>query len=334
MKILCLTDRYLDFLGDQILYGLRYHLGSDVVDFPKKEILYKSYKDKIDSSMLWAGGGYAFGMEESNIDREEIEQKIKNHYFDWIINLNCWRINSQNLPNLIAIDGEDHSLIHPKYYGRVIAYFKRELLANVRGILPIQFSLPDHLLDLSIQEKIKEIHASFSIYPGIREEISQFYPTAMFSQWHDYMNDVKKSWFGVSPKGAGYDCQRHYEILGNAILCIYIDHGAPRILKESFIDNVNCLIFQSVDELRGKIISCRNRESLIERGRNDLRKYHLSSVRALQILDKLENFKVHRKKYFFSHAIKYSYYPFYKRKFSNRYTAFLIGLIKKYFKSR
>src|SRR5262249_3229769 len=42
MKVLYLTERTPDYLSDDLLYGLRRLLGADVVDYPRKDVLYRS----------------------------------------------------------------------------------------------------------------------------------------------------------------------------------------------------------------------------------------------------------------------------------------------------
>ena len=311
MRILYLTDQYLDYLSDEVLYGLRILLGENVVDYPKKEILYSASKGKIPASMVWANGATAFGLPEISVDREDIAKKIESGFFDLIINSNCWRIHSPVYKNLVVLDGQDHHLLNPTYLGKVVGYFKRELLWDVNDVDQIQFALPDHLVDDSALPKTKLTHASFSVYPGLRKEISDLYGTRFIDDWHEYMLDIKRSWFGISPKGAGYDCQRHYEILGNAVLCIYLDRRAPKILREQFVDGVNCLTFSTVEELKRKIDSCKDPGALIERGRKSLHEQHLSSCRAKQLLERVHLISSGQHTYHFFSSIRYGYLPYY-----------------------
>lgn len=317
MRVLYLTDKYLDFLADDTFYGMRFLFGPDVVDFPKKDILYKSSRGAVDSSMVWAMGSTAFGLPDMEVDREDIERKIEARYFDFIVNSNCWRINAPIHYNMIVLDGEDHFLLHPRYFGRVLAYYKRELRWNVSHVIPIQFSLPDHLLDLTQLGKSKLIHASFSVYPGIRSEIASMYPSEIIDNWRQYMIDIKRSWFGISPMGAGYDCQRHYEILGNAVLCIYLDRNAPKLLRDEFVDGVNCLTFGSGDELKRKIDACKTPLDLIEKGRHALITRHLSSCRAKKLIDQMTKFDGKKRHFAVYSSLRYGFFPSYKRKLSH-----------------
>ncbi len=318
MRILYLTHEHLDYLSDEVLYGFRILLGEDVVDYPKKEILYRNSKGKIPQSMVWGNGATAFGLPDISVDRTDIKKKIDTGYFDLIINSNCWRIHSPVYKNLVVLDGQDHHLLNPTYLGKVIAYFKRELRWNDSGVQPIQFSYPDHLADNTIFPKIKLTHTSFSLYPGLRQDISDYYGSCFFNNWDEYMLDIKKSWFGISPKGAGYDCQRHYEILGNAVLCIYLDAKAPRILREEFLDGINCLTFDSLDSLKRKIDSCKNPGSLIRSGRKSLLEKHLSSCRAKQLLNTIHLLSEKKRRYHIFSSVKYGYVPYYSKEIVER----------------
>ncbi len=98
------------------------------------------------------------------------------------------------------------------------------------------------------------------------------------------IGDIKQSWFAISPKGAGYDCQRHYEILGQAVLCIFMDEGAPPLLRKCFRDGHNCLTFSNAEELRRKMDQCADPGRLIEQAREDLLSTHLASRRAEELV--------------------------------------------------
>jgi len=311
LRILYLTDQYMDYLSDEVLYGLRALLGQEVVDYPQKKLLYASERENIPRSMVWGNGATAFGLPDLEIDREDIEAKVRGSYFDLVINSNCWRIHTPLLKNLVVLDGQDHRYLNPLYLGRVTAYFKRELLWNVPHVQPIQFALPDHLLDTAPTPKTKLTHASFSVMPGLRQQIADVYGCQYIDDWKEYIRDINSSWYGISPKGAGYDCMRHYEILGRAVLCIYLDPGAPRILREAFIDGVNCLVFRSVDELKFKIGTCADPQRLLDQGRRSLLTNHLATQRAEQVLKTLHSLTGQSRSYHFYSSVRYGYLPYY-----------------------
>src|SRR4030065_636081 len=262
MKLLYLCSPGPDYLSDDLLYGLRSLMGGDVVDFPKKELLYRANSGSADRSRIYGRGFHCFGLPHVGLPR--------------------------------------------RYAGRIPVYFKRELHSSAWGVHPIFFALPDFLLDETPVPKTKEHHASFRVHGPLRREIARrFPPDFSFATWEEYLSDIKGSWFGISPKGEGYDCQRHYEILGHAVLCVYMDRFTPPGMKRAFLHGVNCLHFSSSDELAGKIASCRSKEELIQAGRNDLKGKHLASRRAAEVLSVLRGMDLRPRKMRLSEVLEW-----------------------------
>lgn len=297
MRILYLTDSYPDYLSDDLLYGLRALLGPEVVDYPHKEILYRGSGLKEHAKKMYGRGFHLFGLEEVEIDRSDIPRQVRSGHFDAIINSSAWRIDCPLHPRLVVFDGEDHRELNLRYWNRGPLYFKRELDDSMVGVEPILFALPDPFFDEAPAPKVKKCHASYTVNSPIRRELqAHFPPDFSFSTWPEYLLDIKQAWFGLSPKGAGYDCQRHYEIFGQAVLCIYLDERAPRLLKGSFTDGVNCLVFRTVKELLEKMERCREPGRLIEAARADLKRRHLASRRAEAVLRAIDRAGMTKKK--------------------------------------
>ena len=95
MKILYLktTDPSLkhinDFLHDTLLVGLRNRFGDSVVDYPGAWYMYKDEceKKRVEQKSFWGKGFTLYNILRGydKIDRENIQSKIKNNYFDYII---------------------------------------------------------------------------------------------------------------------------------------------------------------------------------------------------------------------------------------------------------
>jgi hypothetical protein len=286
VRILYLTHAVPDYLSDDLLYGLRALLGADVVDYPRKDVLYRSSPLRPLANALYGAGFHCFGLDDTVVDRSDLAAKVAGGHFDMILNSSAWRIACPLHPRLGVIDGEDRPALHSRYLGRVPLYWKRELLQPRADVEPILFALPDFLDDATVLPRVKAHHASFRMTSGIRRELAAaFPPQYTFSSWREYQRDIKQSWFAISPRGGGYDCQRHYEILGQAVLCLFVDAQAPWLMRESFRDGDNCLTFASVAELQAKIAACTDPQRLIDRGRADLERRHLASRRARDVLD-------------------------------------------------
>lgn len=75
--------RNVNYSRDLITIGLRRILNEKFIDYPKNKVLYKGCK----KLYKYNGRGFTYGnrLENLNIDREQIEKRIKNREFDFII---------------------------------------------------------------------------------------------------------------------------------------------------------------------------------------------------------------------------------------------------------
>ena len=207
-----------DYQNDLLFYGLRELYGDDVVDSTQIISLYDEYKGKINPQNLWGKMTTFWLIGENNIDRTNIEQKIKDKYYDIIIYGSIRRCdNYYDLvskiypPNkIILIDGNDEIDISPLYKKHL--YFKRELIINHPNLLPITFAIPTPKILTNPILKTQEY--AFCI-PGQPE-------TYIFKDEKSYYEDYQKSYYGITTKKSGWDCMRHYEILGNYCIPYFI----------------------------------------------------------------------------------------------------------------
>ena len=228
MKILYVTN-YLDiakasggfindYQNDLLFYGLRELFGDDVVDSTQIPTLYKEYEGKIDKKYLWGGMTSFWLIGENNIDRTNIEQKIKDRYYDYIIYgaikrcKDYWFLISNYYPSnrIILIDGNDESELDSSYTKHL--YFKRELADTHSNLLPITFAFPTDKLAQPNKNKTQDYG---TVIPGQPE-------TYIFKTEQSYYEDYQKSYYGITMKKAGWDCMRHYEILGNYCMPYFI----------------------------------------------------------------------------------------------------------------
>jgi hypothetical protein len=66
-----------DYQNDLLFYGLRELFGDDVVDSTQIPTLYKEYEGRIPQQNIWGGMTSFYLIGDNNIDRINIEQKIK-----------------------------------------------------------------------------------------------------------------------------------------------------------------------------------------------------------------------------------------------------------------
>lgn len=221
MKVLFISDNKLpDFQNDMVFHGLRSLLGDDLVDVNQLWYMYSDtmkehWNTRVPNNGKSYGNGFTlYGLLENiNIDRTDIQNKIKNKYYDKIIYGSITRchdyihdvLDNYDNNNIIFIDGEDHTDIQTNLLGKG-KYYKRELIYDITDVLkPINFCIPKELIVDTVPLKEKDYA---SIIPG---DIS----TYIYDNQIDYYNDYKKSYYGVTFKKGGWDCLRHYEILMN-----------------------------------------------------------------------------------------------------------------------
>jgi hypothetical protein len=199
----------------------------EITDSPRLWYMYKNEFPPTGTHNLhdlYGRGFTVWGlMEESPIDRSNIEQCIRNHYYDIVI---LSRVDHKSpyldlilqhykSNEIVSLDGEDGTGINPQLLNNSI-YFKRELISKVDGVLPISFGIPDEKCRLEPQIKTQAWSKSI---PGGGYN---------FSNQDDYHNDYAASLFGITHRKGGWDCMRHYEILANRCIPYFRDiDGLP-----------------------------------------------------------------------------------------------------------
>lgn len=173
MRILYFTSPVEDYLGDAILHGLRNIYGADCVDFPKCDIMYRNCPEHILKQVRGNGFTLYSGLlEDINVDRFNIEQKIKDNYFDliiisdiqrqfgWFVHFRPWL----NRSNTIILDGMDTDQPYPSrgfwwrrpvfwFLPRVhrnFLYFKREWTPST------SFHIWTRLLPRSLSDRLPQ----------------------------------------------------------------------------------------------------------------------------------------------------------------------------------
>ena len=228
MKILIIhsegnNTHYNDYMSDLLLHGLRQLLGFQVIDYPGSWYMYSDeiLKRQYDKNKLW-GKGLTIKNTLNNynsVDRTDIEKKIKNKYFDLVIYSSIRRsdlflesvIKYNN--KFLFIDGEDDTYIDERYSNSGL-YFKRELVNNKSNLMPISFAVPKEKILKNINEKPTNLLA-----PLIPGRLS----TYIYDDEKTYYNMYANSIFGITNKKLGWDTLRHYEILMNGCIPLFLN---------------------------------------------------------------------------------------------------------------
>jgi len=148
----------------------------------------------------------------------------------------------------------------------------------MHGILPIQFAIP--VEKIATKAVIKSNGFAF-IDPRNKS-------TYIYSEESDYYNDYQSSLFAYTTKKAGWDCLRHYEIMANDSIPIFIDLGAcpngtmhyfPRmeIFASNNLLNRNGIEFFQTD----------NGFDLWRRFQNQIKSYLIANLTTLALANRL-----------------------------------------------
>ena len=270
-KTLFLTTPEPDYLQDQLIYGSRKILGEKLIDFPKKEIMYKN--SPIEKKSIY-GRGFTLWMllENIYINRDIKLDKLNEYGFKNIIfgsiqrqsrlvkDINLKKLKKDGI-NLYFIDGEDNSNVKLKYLPLGV-YYKREIrtfsfLKKLDFIRMINFSIPREKLQIDNcqKEKVFSKHVQCLEVYDIEDIKTHCSPNYSFDNEEDYYNDLSKSYYGITMKKAGWDCMRHYEIAAcGAVICFYkLSEKYRFCAPHGLVDMFNCITFNSSSELRKKI---------------------------------------------------------------------------------
>lgn len=203
MKVLYISAAAgADYLDNMVMHGMRSVLGADCVDVNKQSFMYQGANPPFHTV-------YA-NLPDIPVDRENISEKIRSHYFDAIVYGSIHRSQEYLTDVLLAypknqiamIDGEDdHGIAAVAASG---TYFKREL--NDEPFFPITFCVPKEKIIDALPPKTRLFahcdprdRATY-IYYGDNGEANYYY-------------QYGESYFGYTMKKGGWDCCRHYEIL-------------------------------------------------------------------------------------------------------------------------
>ena len=228
MKILFIVRAdHPDYQSDAIMHGGRMLFGSDFVDCNRPWYMYRKDRDLYWKSRI-PDNGKSFGrgftlcgtLDEDTVDRTDIEKKIENKYFDLVIYGSVTRcfdhiqlvMKHYDKSKIVFVDGEDDQNIRTNLLG-LGHVFKRELTPDVKGVFPINFSIPKEKIVNTVPTKTLDWA---TIVPGKLE-------TYIYDEEGPYYKGYQDAMFALTHKKGGWDCLRHYEILMNGCIPYFPD---------------------------------------------------------------------------------------------------------------
>jgi hypothetical protein len=285
MKILYLTKGdHVDYQDDCLFIGLRELLGADVVDYNKREHNYLSYSEEAAKKLYGMGMSVTRVLPDIEVDRTDITSKIKHRYFDYIVYGSIWRCNDRinkileyyPKTQIIAVDGEDETNIN-NVFDLGIHYFKRELVLDHKRLHSISFAIPTNKVNFN-KNKTKDFA---HITPLDRK-------TYIYNNEADYYNDYNQARFGITTKKAGWDCMRHYEILGNGCVPYFLNlEKCPKNTMKTFPKEL-CM---QVIEQTGKTSAKEIYENVIDKLEKHVLSNNTTKALATQFINTIKHYE-------------------------------------------
>ena len=282
-RVLFLTESREDYLADSLLHGL-ISLGLEVVDYPRKQVLYAGHQAcSVDPQLGVRGHGFTlYGLlADRSVDRSFVIQRLEAGCFDLVVIGQIWRQWGQlldlapllqNVP-VVLLDGDDDTrLFHrsgtrlrrygwqpfPIRSGRCL-YFKREWQgeggqSSRCRVLPVSFSIPvEKIRPIHLEGKKKRL-ASHCVDPEV-SRVCGLYTSYAFASEEAYYDDLAASRFAVTTKRGGWDCLRHYEIAAaGAVPCVRQLEAKPETCAPHGLQaGVNCVSYQNWSDLQEQL---------------------------------------------------------------------------------
>ena len=171
-------------------------------------------------------------------------------------------------------------------------FFRREFFKGQPG-----FPLPYSYYGIKGGAFAQKKHSVAFLYRPTNQERQKFavemidYPDAIIGEYshHEYLNILSESKFAVALRGAGWDTLRYWEIPAmGAILCRM---PSPIEIPNDFEDGVNCVEFNTIDELKDKISHYLKHPIVYNTVRlkslEHFKKFHTTEARARYMLEKI-----------------------------------------------
>lgn len=241
MKILYISKKagkpidMVDYQDDCLFIGLKELFGEDVVDVNPRIHIYKDFPYEEARRQYGMGFTVTRTLDPDNTDREDIVKKIKNKYFDYVVYGSIWRcqdyldlvLENYDKTKVVFVDGEDNTKFHP-LLREGARYFKRECIWEN---------------NLEYQEMFGKVNQigfgfpTFNVVNDTKKEKRMAYvdprdrKTYVFKDEGPYYQDYQVSKYAYTMPKAGWDCLRHWEIIGNGCVPIFLNiQNCPRFV--------------------------------------------------------------------------------------------------------
>lgn len=228
------------------------------------------------------------------------------------------KIYGNRIPRpLIYVDSEDSDTLRTdiieEFNPQVI--FKRELLAPIDNVYPLPFSsaVPYLTEKFDDQNKTLDLFCTFGFTHQLRKDVIDFLSQAKLTDkqflaldiptlikegkynallpYKEYIKMIASSKIAISVRGHGRDTVRYWEIPAFETLFLVNDPGI--IIPNPFTDGVNCVQFNTLDDLADKIkyylLHDEERIKIAKAGKEHLYNFHSNEKRAAQFLEVIKS---------------------------------------------
>lgn len=284
-NVLFLTESREDYLADSLLHGL-ISLGLEVIDYPRKDVLYSGGKASSTTSKFGVRGhGFTlYGLlDDRDIDRSFVTQRLEAGWFDLVVIGQIWRQWGQLLDMapllqrvpVVLLDGDDDvRLFHRsgtriRRYGwqpfpirsGLCFYLKRELIVETNHcslchVMPASFSIPaEKIRPVNIEGKNQYL-ASHCVDIEVAKACD-LQTSYAFASEEAYYADLSASLFAVTTKRGGWDCLRHYEIAAaGALPCLKQLESKPgSCAPHGLHPGLNCISYNDWADLEAQLLA-------------------------------------------------------------------------------
>jgi hypothetical protein len=259
-KILFINDSFVQYGTLLLLHGFASNSDYSVEILFPNLIVHKGSDSSIYKDNSFSGRPYTYSnlLEKDTtmlISLKDAKSKIINNYYDLIVfgQMPFLRIRFSfsmllfksmfHKNNVVVIDEEDKQFKLPnkigwakdlysifrflklgfytkfltisfflqRLHGKHIVYYKRELTKGVKG-LPFSFSIPIEKLNNRIEKK-RFLAINIPFIMG----------SYIYSNEFDYYQGYNEAYFAITTKKGGWDALRHYEIIVNNCLPVFLE---------------------------------------------------------------------------------------------------------------
>jgi hypothetical protein len=290
-RVLFFATDSCDYQSDTLVHGLRLVLGDRLVETPRRDALYSDFPDEWRARQYGRGFTlYSGSLEPIPIDRFGTRDRLALGEYDLVVIGDIWRSYGQFVELLpvagdkpiAVVDGSDSEApvpYAPAWWRRPgtwflprphrhATYFKRELTPRTtwfrsyltlplarrppRGMLPISFGIPEHLVPDQLPEKTKDFPAHI-VDSDVAARVGAV-PSYAFSDEAAYYADLRASRFGITTKREGWDCMRHYELAASGcVLCFRHLESKPASCAPHGLDSSNAIAYTDAGDLVEKL---------------------------------------------------------------------------------